>query len=164
MNKNYRPPEEFYKTISRKRIGAIVIFFNEEKEILLLNPNYKERWILPGGIVEKNESPREAAIRETKEEIALNVKNIKLVCINYIPDSSFKGDSINFIFYGGVLLKEQVNSIKLQKSELLGSNFFDKVEAVKMAKIGGKETKNSLKAIGENKILYLYGGKISNLR
>jgi 8-oxo-dGTP pyrophosphatase MutT (NUDIX family) len=35
----------------------------------LLEPTYKEDWEIPGGIIEENESPREACKREVLEEL-----------------------------------------------------------------------------------------------
>lgn len=36
--------------------------------------SYPEYWDIPGGLVELGELPRDAAIRETKEEVGLNIK------------------------------------------------------------------------------------------
>lgn len=45
-------------------------------EVLLLernHPPYEGSWVLPGGLVERDETAREACIRETKEETGLDV-------------------------------------------------------------------------------------------
>jgi 8-oxo-dGTP pyrophosphatase MutT (NUDIX family) len=39
--------------------------------ILLVNPNYKPDWDMPGGMAEANESPLDAARREIREELGL---------------------------------------------------------------------------------------------
>lgn len=41
--------------------------------------NYSGFWGLPGGGVEKNETPTDAVIREVKEEIGLDIPNIRLL-------------------------------------------------------------------------------------
>ena len=57
--------------------GAVI--HNEKNEILLIHRNTpnKEQWELPGGKIEKNESPEEAAIRELKEELNVDIKDFK---------------------------------------------------------------------------------------
>jgi len=64
--------------------GAAVVILNEKNELLVLKrpdsvtwaPN---KWGLPGGKIEPGETPRQAAIRETKEETTLIVSNLKKI-------------------------------------------------------------------------------------
>ncbi|MFB6284597.1 MAG: NUDIX domain-containing protein [Halobacteria archaeon] len=52
---------------------AVVV---DDDEILLLERNhepYKGSWVLPGGMVERNETVREACRRETREEVGIEV-------------------------------------------------------------------------------------------
>jgi len=64
--------------------GAVVVILNKRDEVLLLKrppgidwaPN---KWALPGGKIEPNESPLSAAIRETKEETDLDVRKLKII-------------------------------------------------------------------------------------
>lgn len=56
------------------RIGAAVVVFNEHGEILLLKHTYHGRypWALPGGWVNRKETPDVAVMRELHEETGLN--------------------------------------------------------------------------------------------
>jgi ADP-ribose pyrophosphatase YjhB (NUDIX family) len=54
-------------------IGAFSMIFDDKHRILLCKRNDKDIWNLPGGMVEKNEAPWEAAIREAKEEIGVDI-------------------------------------------------------------------------------------------
>ncbi len=56
------------------RIGAAVVVFNEHGEILLLKHAYHGRypWALPGGWVNRRETPDVAVVRELREETGLN--------------------------------------------------------------------------------------------
>ncbi len=81
-------------------------------------PNmFPEYWDIPGGMVEEIETPEEAAIRETKEEVNLDIKVKEILH----QDSNYdKEKNITFkrIVYKGVLLKNQgENNIVLQKDE-----------------------------------------------
>lgn len=64
----------------KKRMTAAVLFLNTQNEILIVKPVYRERWLLPGGIVEKDESPRQACIREIREELGFVSAIGKLLC------------------------------------------------------------------------------------
>jgi 8-oxo-dGTP diphosphatase len=52
---------------------AVIIL---DGEVLLLerdHPPFEGYWVLPGGLVEQDETTREACVRETKEEVGLDV-------------------------------------------------------------------------------------------
>ena len=61
--------------------GSAVAILDDDSNMLLLLRSGKSRWMpkkwgLPGGKVESGEEPVEAAIRETKEEANLNIRNL----------------------------------------------------------------------------------------
>jgi len=53
----------------------------QEEHILLVRQTYRDRtfWTFPGGGIEPDETPKEAAVRETKEEVNLEVKALRLL-------------------------------------------------------------------------------------
>jgi 8-oxo-dGTP diphosphatase len=60
-------------------IGAVII---KEGEIALIkrgNEPSKGKWAIPGGLVELGENLEAAVIRETKEEVCLEVENPQLI-------------------------------------------------------------------------------------
>jgi 8-oxo-dGTP diphosphatase len=55
--------------------GASVVLFDPEGHVLLIHEDYGDRrWGLPGGMIEADESPQDAARRETLEETGLEVE------------------------------------------------------------------------------------------
>lgn len=103
---------------AHKRVSAGALFFNEKGEMLVVKPTYKEGWLIPGGSVEENESPREACEREIKEELGLTISITTLLAIDAVGGDSDPLTGIAFTFYGGILTKEQITSIILPKDEL----------------------------------------------
>lgn len=72
-------------------IGAVIV---HEGSIVLIkrgNEPSKGKWTIPGGIVELGESPEQAVIRETKEEICLDVENPTLIDVVSNVDLDEKG-------------------------------------------------------------------------
>jgi 8-oxo-dGTP diphosphatase len=67
---------------NEKYKASMVVVFNENREVLILKrspgPHWMpEKWGLPGGHIEKGESPANAARREVMEETNLILRNIK---------------------------------------------------------------------------------------
>ena len=110
--------EEYASMLPKKQVGTAVLFFNSEGKLLIVKPDYKDGWLVPGGAADDNESPLQCAIRETKEEIGLDVTNLELIGIFYAPKKGFFSDSLKFIYSGGILSDDQISKIILQTAEL----------------------------------------------
>ena len=110
--------EEYAALLPKKQVGTAVLFFNEKGELLIVKPDYREGWLVPGGATDDDESPLHCAIRETKEEIGLDTPELQLVGIYYGHKKGVFTDSLKFIFSGGTLTEEQIEHIKLQTEEL----------------------------------------------
>lgn len=81
-----------------KRISAGGIIRNADGHLLVVKPAYRKGWLLPGGIVEPNESPAKGLIREVKEEVGLNCGISRLVCVDHVQTALNYGESIHFLF------------------------------------------------------------------
>lgn len=150
--------KDYLKSLPKKHSGAGVIFFNNKKQILLVKPTYKKEWILPGGVVEKGESPRISAIREVKEELGLNAVNLKFACLDW--KNTEKPDNFQFLFNGGILTPKQIKDIELQKEELSEFGFFDIKESFSLlTKSMSARLKKVIEIIKQKKIIYLENGK-----
>ena len=66
-----------------KRGCGCIIYNNEEKILLGLRckPGDKQEWCLPGGTIERNETPTEGVIREVKEETNIDAEIVQYITI-----------------------------------------------------------------------------------
>ncbi len=105
-------------------MGAGCLFFDEQGNVLLVKPTYKPGWEIPGGGVEKNESPKQCCQREIQEELGLERKIGKLLVVDYNNETDEKTESLMFIFDGGSLTSSEIKSIHLGQDELSEFQFF----------------------------------------
>ncbi len=108
------------KTIDRRNLLSCpkcgFIFWNNPKpvtsvllerdgKVLMLQRKQqplKNYWVLPGGFIDYEETPREAAVRETKEETGFEVKIDGLLDAYRIEDDP-RGIHIDIVFKGTIL-------------------------------------------------------------
>ncbi|GAA4894005.1 NUDIX domain-containing protein [Streptomyces coeruleoprunus] len=100
--------------------GAACLFRDAEGRVLLVEPNYREGWALPGGTIESDcgETPRRAARRETLEEIGLDVEPGALLAVDWVLGRE-RPPIVAYVYDGGVLDGERFRAIRLQEEELI---------------------------------------------
>jgi ADP-ribose pyrophosphatase YjhB (NUDIX family) len=110
-------------------MSAGALFFDEAGRLLIVEPVYKPNWEIPGGVVELNESPRQGCMREVKEEVGLERPLCQLLSVDYLSECGDKIEALVFIFWGGVLSQNEIQSIHLPADELRSFVFLDVEEA-----------------------------------
>jgi 8-oxo-dGTP diphosphatase len=110
---------KFYNSQPAKRIGASVWLENSIGRLLIAKPTYKAGWTLIGGIVEKDESPLDAAVRETREEIGIQLDKARFEFIGYRYVEPRDGRTEDTqVFFRARLTGDEIEAIKLQAEEL----------------------------------------------
>nr|WP_202416576.1 NUDIX hydrolase [Pseudonocardia sp. SID8383] len=104
------------ETFATPRVAAGALFFDETGRILLVHPTYKDTWDIPGGYVERGESPAAACRREIAEELNLDREPRALLSVDWAP-SDKEGDKLLFIFDCGQL-GDDAERIRLADDEL----------------------------------------------
>ncbi len=159
MPKKYTD-EEYAKLLPKKQIGTAIIFLNTKNELLIVKPDYKESWLVPGGSTDEDESPLNSAIREVREEIGLEITTLKLIGVYYGHSHGVFSDSLKFIFYGGILVENQISQIILQKSELTEFKFTPINDAIPLLSNSLKKSiPQCLDAIEKNITVYIENNK-----
>ncbi|MEV6246589.1 NUDIX hydrolase [Streptomyces sp. NPDC051742] len=115
--------------LPRVLAAAAALFRDAAGRVLVVEPNYRESWTLPGGTIESDtgETPRQAARRETAEEIGLDVALGPLLSVDWSHGSG-RPPIVAYVFDGGVLAEERFAEIRLQEEELLSWKLIDREE------------------------------------
>lgn len=103
--------------MARPRVAAGVLFFDDADRVLVVRPSYKPGWDIPGGYVEPGESPKQACVREVKEELGITPPIGGLLVVDWAPHPH-EGDKMLFIFDGGVLAAEHQSGIRPDLGEI----------------------------------------------
>lgn len=154
----------YLETLPRKRAGVNVVFVDAQNRVLVVKPSYRQRWLLPGGVVEKNESPLEGGIREVAEEIGLTLPTLQFLGVDYIRTPDGKDENFQFVFFGGCI---DSRHICIDRKEILGFQFVKLADARKFLGANSKSLKRlqcCLPVLMEHKPVYMENGKIASTR
>lgn len=119
---------QWLDSLEKRASSAAVIIEDELGRVLCLKSDYKTHWALPGGVIDAGESPIEAVIRETKEEINFDLDTEDL---RPLMTACRKGDIISyqFIFLARIPSSRlSIATMTLQDSEIQQARFFTKDE------------------------------------
>ncbi|MEC3976234.1 NUDIX hydrolase [Amycolatopsis sp. H20-H5] len=105
------PTEKF----ATPRIAAGALFVDGDR-VLLVRKTYGNRWDIPGGYVDRGESPAAACQREIREELGLERIARRLLVHDWAP-SEQEGDKILYVFDCGTLGTDE-QRIALDGNEL----------------------------------------------
>ena len=120
-----RIPIKLFQWFSRfrrgKTLGARVCAIDAQGRVLLVRHSYINGWTFPGGGVDKGETLKQAAIRELREEAAVEVTGPVHLHGIFSNDDSFPGDHVALF----IAREFQAGSFK-PNMEILEAKFFTK--------------------------------------
>ena len=121
---------------SLKRHVALIIFYDEQGRILLQDrrnrSKWGEEWGFFGGGLEEGETPEQAVIRETQEELTHELKDFRFVETIHYPAVGEGGGGSRSIFIAP--LGDKLQHFYLNEGQGMKLYTFDEARKLKMVK------------------------------
>jgi 8-oxo-dGTP diphosphatase len=144
--------------LPRVPASAGALIFDTTGQLLILKPNYKKGWTIPGGQIDSNgESPWEACQRETREECGLVVAHGRLVCVDFRRPRPNRPGGLRFLFHCGTFVDRELQAITLQADEIDEHRLVAVDEAIKL--LSGPIRRRVAAAMGAERCVYLEDGR-----
>ena len=124
---------ELRKTIGHNTImtvGCGILITNDKDQVLLQKRSDTGEWCIPGGALEVGETYIEAATREVREEVGIDVRNLKLFGIYSGEDRLIHYPNKDVVYSLAVIFQTNEYEGKITDSdeEVLEHRFFNRDE------------------------------------
>lgn len=146
------------REVPRVPASAGALIFDRAGRLLVLKPNYKKGWTIPGGQIDAGgESPWDACRRETREECGLEIAYGRLVCVDFLRPRPNRPGGVRFLFDCGAFSDHQLTAISLQDAEIDEHRFAEIGEATTL--LSGPLRRRVSASIGAERCIYLENGQ-----
>jgi 8-oxo-dGTP diphosphatase len=109
-------------------VAAGALITDPTGRVLLVKPNYRDHWSLPGGICEHGEAPHAGCEREVAEELGMTLPIGAMLAVDWSqPYGRESRPIMHFVFDGGTI--GGGDGIVLQQEELDDFRFAGTAEA-----------------------------------
>lgn len=123
--------KDYYTSLPQKRLGTCALIYHK-RALLIIQPTYHRHWILPGGIVEAEESPLESLQRELQETLSIDVFSPQLLAVDYVSHRDVAGEYIQMLFGCKELTDSQVSEMQASAYDIKDFCFTDITKALEM--------------------------------
>lgn len=131
--------------------ASILIFQNKNKEILLLKTVKEDKWSLPGGKSEGDETYEETLVREVREETGYQIEDISK-CKYFREDATYgNGQEFHSFLY---LLEVEKMFIPMLSAEHSKYKWIHPREAIKTLELRGNFTYSVMVQLLTGKIMF----------
>jgi 8-oxo-dGTP pyrophosphatase MutT (NUDIX family)/esterase/lipase len=130
-----RPVQKLYWFIFRPTLRGVKCIIENNDKFLLVKLNYAHhKWIIPGGGIKKNESSLQAVIRETKEEVGIDIKDLVYIG-SYISQKDYKETIVEIFLTNSDILDTKIDPIEIEKAEWFERSNFPENIGVSIPKV-----------------------------
>ncbi len=144
--------------VPRVAASAGALIFDGAGRLLILKPNYKKGWTIPGGQIDANgESPCVAGRREPRAACGLAVGRGRLVCVDFRPAQPNRPGGLRFLFDCGTFADNELQGIRLQAEEIDDYRLVELDQAGEL--LSGPIRRRVAAAVGAERCLYLEDGR-----
>ncbi|MGI9005446.1 MAG: NUDIX domain-containing protein [Streptosporangiaceae bacterium] len=120
--RTFTDPATWFASLPGVVVAAGGLITDPAGRVLLVKPNYRDHWTIPGGICEHGEPPQDGAARELAEELGLTIPVGRLLAADWSQPYGLAARPIlHFVFDGGELADGA--GIVVQEEELDGFGF-----------------------------------------
>lgn len=116
----FMEPVTWHASLPGVIVSAAAIVGDGSANVLIVKPNYRDYWTLPGGICEFGEPPHAGCAREVSEELGVQVPIGRLLAVDWqLPPLRYGASArpaVFFLFDAGTL--PSGSDISLQADEL----------------------------------------------
>jgi len=116
----FLPPPEWHAGLPGVVMAAAGLIRDDDGRVLVVKPNYRDHWTLPGGVCEFGEAPHAGCAREVEEEIGLRLPVGRMLAVDWQLPLDIYGrqarPALFFVFDCGVL--QSLSGVRLQEEEL----------------------------------------------
>lgn len=119
-------PEEtaaWFASIPKLALSASAVLRDRDGRVALVRNTYREGWSLPGGVVDDNEAPADACVREVREELghAVDVP-VRLLAVQWAERGEGPVQFLSLTFDTGVCADPA--ALRPQEEEIAEIGFF----------------------------------------
>ena len=144
--------------VPRVPASAGALLHDGSGRILVLKPNYKSGWTVPGGQMEEDgESPWEACQREVAEETGLVIESGRLACVDFLHPRPGRPGGMRFLFDCGMVPLADQDHLVLQEDEIEEHRWAEPDEAIRL--LSGPVGRRVGRSIGMTQTIYLEDGR-----
>jgi ADP-ribose pyrophosphatase YjhB (NUDIX family) len=105
-------------------VGAMCIIERADGRVLLIRHLYRQRWGVPGGLLQRHETPNDAARREVGEEVGLDVELIGEPAVNVDADPR----RVDIVFRARPVNDTDADRVRPSSVEVLEARWFHPTE------------------------------------
>ncbi|WP_027343075.1 NUDIX domain-containing protein [Hamadaea tsunoensis] len=152
-------PEQWYAQLAAFHAAAALFITDELGHVLLVKPNYRDHWAIPGGYIDQHETPHAAAERELREELHLALPVGDLLVVDWASPAAPRPRAlVNFIFDGGRITREHKIDVDLDELDTFGFHDPDQCRTLLPPRVAPR-IEAALAARAKGTTIYLLDGR-----